>query len=36
MKIGVIGAGVMGIGIAQNFSQKKYEVILVDLSKKKF
>lgn len=31
-RIGVIGAGVMGIGVAQNFAEKGYEVILVDTS----
>ena len=31
-KIGVIGAGVIGNGVAQDFSQAGYSVILVDLS----
>ena len=31
--IGVIGAGVMGMGVAQNFAQAGYQVILVDISK---
>lgn len=33
-KIGVIGAGAMGIGVAQNFAQFGYEVILIDLTNK--
>lgn len=31
-KIGIIGAGVMGTGVAQCFAQKGYSVILIDLS----
>lgn len=31
MKIGVIGAGVMGRGVAQCFAQAKHEVVLLDL-----
>ena len=31
-KIGVIGAGVMGRGVVQNFAQKGHQVILVDIS----
>lgn len=30
--VGVIGAGVMGIGVSQNLSQTGYQVILVDIS----
>src|SRR5688572_23049502 len=30
--VGVIGAGVMGIGVAQNLSQTGHRVILVDLT----
>lgn len=30
--VGVVGAGVMGTGVAQNLAQSKYEVILVDVS----
>lgn len=33
-KIGVIGSGVMGIGVAQSFAQAGYQVILVDVSDK--
>ena len=32
-KIGVIGAGVMGRGVAQNLAESGHEVILLDLSK---
>ena len=33
MKIGVIGAGVMGSGIAQTFAaQSEYEVVLCDIT----
>ena len=32
MKIGIIGAGAMGSGIAQVASQAVHEVILIDLS----
>ena len=33
MKVGIIGAGVMGLGIAQTFAQNKcYQVLLCDLS----
>lgn len=31
--VGVIGAGVMGIGVAHNLAQANYKVILVDVSK---
>ncbi|WEG19162.1 3-hydroxyacyl-CoA dehydrogenase family protein (plasmid) [Alkalihalophilus pseudofirmus] len=31
-KIGVIGAGVMGCGVAQSFAQHGYQVVLVDIS----
>lgn len=31
-KIGVIGAGVMGIGVAQKFAQKSYEIVLIDIN----
>ena len=31
-KIGVIGAGIMGTGVAQRFAQYGYEIILIDLS----
>ena len=31
-KIGVLGAGVMGIGVTQNLAQTNHEVVLVDLS----
>lgn len=34
MKIGIIGAGIMGSGVAQRFSQYGYEVILLDLNEK--
>lgn len=30
--VGVVGAGVMGIGVAQNLAQTGYQVILVDIS----
>lgn len=30
--VGVIGAGVMGIGVAQNLAQTRHQVILVDVS----
>lgn len=30
--IGVIGAGVMGVGVAHNLAQKNYQVILADIS----
>lgn len=33
-KIGVIGAGVMGRGVAQRFASNGYEVILVDIEQK--
>ena len=32
--IGVIGAGIMGTGIAQRYATYKYEVVLLDISKK--
>lgn len=31
-QIGVIGAGVMGVGVAQNLAQTKHRVILVDIN----
>ncbi|HKQ08672.1 MAG TPA: 3-hydroxyacyl-CoA dehydrogenase NAD-binding domain-containing protein [Blastocatellia bacterium] len=31
--IGVIGAGVMGVGVAQNLAQSGFEVILIDISR---
>ncbi|MEH2196231.1 MAG: 3-hydroxyacyl-CoA dehydrogenase NAD-binding domain-containing protein [Nostoc sp.] len=31
-KVGVVGAGVMGIGVAQNLAQTDHQVILVDIS----
>lgn len=31
-KVGIIGAGVMGTGVAQSFAQKGYTVVLIDLS----
>jgi 3-hydroxybutyryl-CoA dehydrogenase len=31
-KVGIIGAGVMGTGVAQSFAQKGYSVVLIDLS----
>ncbi len=34
MKIGIIGAGVMGTGVAQRFAQYGVEVLLLDLDKK--
>ncbi len=30
--VGVIGAGVMGIGVAQNLSQTGHQVVLIDIS----
>ncbi len=30
--IGVIGAGVMGIGVAQNLAQTKHQVVLIDIN----
>jgi 3-hydroxybutyryl-CoA dehydrogenase len=30
--VGVIGAGVMGVGVAQNLAQTKHQVILIDIS----
>jgi 3-hydroxybutyryl-CoA dehydrogenase len=30
--VGVVGAGVMGIGVSQNLAQTGYQVILVDIS----
>jgi 3-hydroxyacyl-CoA dehydrogenase len=30
--VGVIGAGVMGVGVAQNLAQAGYNVILVDIA----
>ena len=32
MKIGVIGAGVMGRGVAQCFAQKEFDVVVVDIN----
>lgn len=32
MKIGVIGAGVMGKGVAQRFAQYGHNVVLYDIS----
>lgn len=32
-KIGVVGAGTMGIGVAHNFAQSGYPVVLIDVSK---
>lgn len=34
-KIGIIGAGVIGMGVAQDFAEHGYQVILVDLTEKK-
>src|SRR4051812_40044097 len=31
-RVGVIGAGVMGVGVAQNLAQTQHQVILVDVS----
>ncbi|EPC8410312.1 MULTISPECIES: 3-hydroxyacyl-CoA dehydrogenase family protein [Bacillus] len=31
-KIGIIGAGVMGVGVAQKFAQKCYEIVLIDIN----
>jgi len=31
-KIGVVGAGVIGVGVAQNFAQTAHAVVLVDIS----
>lgn len=31
-KIGIIGAGVMGTGVAQNLAQTDHEVVLIDIS----
>jgi len=30
--IGVVGAGVMGVGVAQNLAQTGYKVLLLDLT----
>ncbi|PMB36619.1 3-hydroxybutyryl-CoA dehydrogenase, partial [Fischerella thermalis CCMEE 5319] len=30
--VGVVGAGVMGVGVAQNLAQTGHQVILVDIS----
>ena len=32
MKVGVIGAGVMGTGVAQNLAQTNHDVVLIDIS----
>ncbi|HEX6289935.1 MAG TPA: 3-hydroxyacyl-CoA dehydrogenase family protein [Herpetosiphonaceae bacterium] len=32
MKVGVIGAGVMGTGVAQNLAQTNHDVVLIDVS----
>ena len=34
MKIGVIGAGVMGKGVAQRFAQYGHEIFLYDIAPK--
>lgn len=31
-QVGVIGAGVMGSGVAQNLAQKGFKVVLVDIA----
>ena len=31
-KVGVVGAGVMGVGVAQNLAQTDHDVVLVDIS----
>ncbi|HSG38110.1 MAG TPA: 3-hydroxyacyl-CoA dehydrogenase NAD-binding domain-containing protein, partial [Thermoanaerobaculia bacterium] len=31
-KVGVIGAGVMGVGVGQNLAQTGHEAVLVDIS----
>lgn len=31
-KVGVVGAGVMGVGVAQNLAQTGHEVVMVDIS----
>ena len=31
-RIGVIGAGVMGVGVAQTLAQSQHEVVLVDIN----
>lgn len=30
--VGVVGAGVMGVGVAQNLAQTGHQVVLVDVS----
>lgn len=30
--VGVVGAGVMGVGVAQNLAQTKHQVVLIDIS----
>ena len=32
-KVGVIGAGVMGVGVAQNLAQSGITVVLIDVDK---
>ena len=34
-KVGVIGAGVIGAGVAQDFAEHGFRVILIDLTEKK-
>ena len=30
--VGVVGAGVMGVGVAQNLAQAEFRVLLIDLT----